>query len=81
MPKHEDMDFNHAPAWCDDCWNQEVQIRMITEIRRSNDLKERELLERQDEGWAEPKPRPQPKFILPPPQKIRRGGMNVSPRG
>ena len=78
MPKHEDMDFNHAPAWCDDCWNQEVQIRIITEIRRSNDLKERELLERQDEGWVEPKRTYRQPYIIPPkPTKTGKGGISL----
>ena len=81
IPKHEDMDFAHAPAWCDDCWNQEHQGRMLAEMRRANDLKEEELFSRRNGEWVDAKPRPRPTYVLPPPQQPqRRGGMKVDPR-
>jgi hypothetical protein len=82
MPKHEDMDFPHAPIHCDDCWEQEIQVRQLAEQRRGNDLKERELYLREQGEWVEQRPRPRPTYVLPPPpqQPQRRGGMSVEPR-
>ena len=78
MPKHEDMDFPHAPAWCDDCWGQEVQMRMLVEIRRANDLKERELLERLEPDRIEPKRIYRQPYILPPPKPTSTGKGGIS---
>jgi hypothetical protein len=81
MPRHEDMDFPHAAAWCDDCWGQEQQGRMLAEMRRANDLKDQELFMRQEGEWVDAKPRPRPTYVLPPPQQpVKRGGIRVDPR-
>ena len=85
MPTHELLDFPHAAAWCSDCREEEQRSQQITEMRRANDLKERELNLR--EGWAEAEPRrePKPRYIPPPPiltpaPKAQGGGMSVEPR-
>jgi hypothetical protein len=79
--RHEDLDFPHAPIHCDDCWEQEVQAKILTELRRGNDLKERELELREVGEWVEPRPRPRPTYVLPPPpqQPKRQGGINIDP--
>jgi len=83
--RHELLDFPHAAAWCSDCREEEQRSQQITEMRRANDLKERELNLR--EGWAasEPRPQPKPRYIPPPPAlpsapKVKGGGMSVEPR-
>ena len=88
MPTHEDLDFPHAAAWCDTCWEQEQRSQQTAEMRRANDLKEREISLREYGEWVEEPPRPRPTYVLPPPppaqQNARlrygqKGGMNVEP--
>jgi hypothetical protein len=81
MPRHEDLDFPHTAAWCDDCWAQGQRSQQIAEMRRANDLKERELYLREGGEWVEPKREPKPQYILPLPAAPKaRGGMSVEPR-
>jgi hypothetical protein len=83
MAKHEDLDFPHSPVWCDDCYREQQQARLIFETKRANDLKDRELYLREVGEWVEPRPQPRPQprpaYALPPPQTPRRGGMRVEP--
>jgi hypothetical protein len=83
MAKHEDLDFPHTRAHCDDCWDQGLQSQILAEMRRANDLKHEELLMKRGGQWVEEPPPPRPTYILPQqtqqkPQ--RRGGMSVDPR-
>jgi hypothetical protein len=81
MPRHRDLAFDHTPAWCDDCWEQEQRSRQTTEMRRANNLKQRELDLREWGEWVEPKREPMPRYILPLPAAPKaRGGMSVEPR-
>jgi len=82
MPKHEDLDFDHAPPWCDDCFDQQQRARQTADMERTNDLKLREIEVREGGNWAEPKPAPKPRYVLPtpPPAPTARGGMSVEPR-
>jgi len=90
MPRHEDLDYPHAVVWCGDCWEQEQHSQQLAELRRSNDLKERELDLREHGEWTEPKAAPRPRYVIPPPptpQPVNRlkwgqkGGMNIEPAG
>tara|TARA_R110002110_G_scaffold148286_4_gene339315 strand:+ start:9096 stop:9338 length:243 start_codon:yes stop_codon:yes gene_type:complete len=78
MPKHEDMDFPHTAVHCDDCWSQEQQGRMLSEMTRANDLKEKEMFMRTEGEWVEAKARPRPKYLLPPPQSTSTGKGGIS---
>ena len=62
--------------------NLNIQQEMLVEIRRSNDLKEKELFIRQEGEWVEAKARPRPKYLLPPPppQKLQKRGIKIEPR-
>jgi hypothetical protein len=81
MPKHDDLDFRHTAAWCDECWAQGQRGQQITEMRRANDLKERELDLRELGEWVEPKAAPRPRYTLPLPTAPNlTGGMSVEPR-
>ena len=88
MPRHEDLDFDHAPPACDDCWEQQQRGQYLSELRRSNDLKERELDLRDAGDWVEPAVPPRPRYVIPPPptpqpvNKLKwgqKGGMNIEP--
>ena len=82
MPKHEDMDFPHTAVHCDDCWRDAQQAEYLTEMRRANDLKEKELFMRDEGEFVEAKAKQRPKYLLPPPpQKSQtQGGINIEPR-
>ena len=82
MPKHEDMDYPHSPLWCDDCYREQREGNILSEMRRTNDLKERELGLREGGEWVEPRPRPRSTYVLPPitTDKKERGGMSIEPR-
>ena len=81
MPKHEDMDYRHSPLWYDDCYREQREGNVLSEMRRANDLKERELDLREVGEWVEPRPRPRPTYIVPPTtDKKERGGMSIEPR-
>ena len=82
MPRHEDLDYPHAVAWCGDCWEQEQHSQQRAELRRSNELKERELDMREHGEWTEPKAAPKPRYVPPmlPPAPSLTGGMSVEPR-
>ena len=84
-----DLDFPHAPAWCDACYTDARQGRMervqrdtLDELKRQNDLLEERL-----EYSGERRPRRQytPPSPPPPPppapeKKIPSGGADVRPR-
>ncbi len=81
MPRHRDLDFGHTAVWCDDCWDQEQRSQQTAELRRANDLKQRELDLREWGEWVEPKWQPKPKYVLPlPPAPRVTGGMSIEPR-
>ena len=82
MPRHEDMDYPHSPLWCDDCYREQREGNVLSEMRRTNDLKERELDLREVGEWVEPKPRPRPTYIVPPTtdKTQQKGGTFVEPR-
>ena len=83
MPRHEDMDFKHMPVHCDDCYREEREDKVLFEMRRANDLKERELDQREVGEWVEPRQQPRPTYIVPPSTTNKpkeRGGMNIEPR-
>ena len=82
MPRQEDLDYPHAVVWGGDCWEQEQHSRQLAEMRRANDLKERELDMREHDEWVEPKAAPKPRYVPPmlPPASNARGGMSVEPR-
>ena len=82
------FDYPHAAVWCPACWAEQQQGRVITEMRRANDLKQHELLLRDQRGeenyW---KPKPPPVKYVPtavkqqgPPKETKRGGMNIEPQ-
>jgi hypothetical protein len=76
------LDYPHAVVWCGDCWEQEQHSRQLAELRRANDLKERELDMREHDEWVEPKTAPKPRYVPPmlsPAPKVK-GGMSVEPR-
>ena len=87
MPKHSELDFPHAAAWCDDCWADSHRIAehrlgldTLGEMRRHNDLLE-ELLEQGGAYQRKPYRPYTPPLPLPPPtQPSRSGGLNVKPR-
>jgi hypothetical protein len=80
MPRHRDLDFDHTSVWCDDCWDQEQRRQQTAELRRTNDLKQREL-DLREWGESEPRREPRPRYILPPPPTPKvKGGMSVEPR-
>ena len=89
MPKHSELDFPHTAAWCDDCFAEEQRSRQTAELRRANDLKEHEILLRENPHWGEwveDKQQAKPKFIPPPTlpmpsaKPIVSGGMSVTAR-
>ena len=82
MPRHEDMDFPHSAAYCDDCYISRRDNQVLFEMRRANDLKERELDFREmgSDAWVEPTPRFRRTYVLPPPRPNSKGGTFVEPR-
>jgi hypothetical protein len=87
MPKHTDLDFDHAPQACDDCWEQRLFGQYVAELTRSNQIRERELDLLEYGGAERPRARP-PTYVVPPPpppqmiNKMRwgqKGGMNIEP--
>ena len=88
MPKHSELDYNHAAVWCDDCFAEEQRSRQTAELRRANDLKEHEILLRENPHfgeWVEDKQQDKPKYVPPPtppmpPKPVVSGGMSVEPR-
>ena len=82
------MDYPHAPVWCPACWAEQQQGQVITEMRRANDLKERELLLRDqrsdDENYWRPTPKPvrYTPALTPPVQQQNEkgGGIGIEPR-
>jgi hypothetical protein len=78
------LDYPHAPVWCPACWAEQQQDQVITEMRRANDLKEQELLlrDQHDDGW---RPAPKPVRYIPPmttpaQQHNEKGGIGIEPR-
>ena len=53
-------------------------MRMLAEIRRANDLKERELLERLEPDRIEPKRIYRQPYIIPPPKPTSTGKGGIS---
>jgi hypothetical protein len=77
MPRHADLDFPHLPVHCSDCWEDEKRGRVLVEMRRANDLKERELEILNTREYPESRPR----YTPPPPvPKLQKGGINIEPR-
>jgi len=80
-----DLNYAHAPVWCDACWEdarqartETIQRETLVELRRRNELLEEEL-ELEYSGMRRPRREPPPP--PPPPEKINNsGGMNVRPR-
>ena len=80
MPKHCDLDFPHAPVWCDDCRTESREYDVLFEMRRANDLKQRELDFREFDGaWIQSSPRPRPFYVVPPKTEQPKGGQFVDP--
>ena len=80
MPRHEDLDFPHSSVHCDNCWDDQQRGKVLVEMRRANDLKEKEL-----ESLADLEYRPQRTYkpYTPPPlpvPKLQKGGINIEPR-
>ena len=81
------FDYPHAAVWCPACYAEQQQGHVLTEMRRANDLKQQELLlrdQRSEDDWR-PAPKPVryvPAPVKPPeqPKQTRRGGMNVEPQ-
>ena len=80
------LDYPHAPVWCPACYAEQQQDRMVTEMRRANDLKAQELelrSQRSEDDW---RPAPKPVRHIPTPvrqeqpKQTRKGGMNVEPK-
>ena len=83
-----ELNYAHAPVWCDVCWEDARQIRSektqretLVELKRRNELLEEEL-ELEYRGMRRPRREPP----LPPPpvqypkKPIAKGGMSVQPR-
>ena len=68
MPNSCWLDYPHAPVWCPDCRSEAREYEVLFEMRRANDLKQRELDFREVDGeWIKPEPRRRT-FILPEPK-------------
>ena len=84
MSTCERYDFPHAPVWCPECHARESQSIIAREMRRANDLKEREVLAKEKGYWQEEPPPPRPTIYRPPipaPEKPKPiGGTNIEPR-
>ena len=82
--RHELLDFPHASEWCNECYEQQQRGQQTAQLRRANDLKERELDLRERGDWVEPRAQPRPRYIPPPPALPSApkagGGMSVEPR-
>ena len=83
MSTCERYDFPHAPVWCPECHARESQSIIAREMRRANDLKEREItakekgfLQEPEVRWVRPKYTPPPRQIEPPKPK-RKGAISV----
>ena len=85
MPKHEDMDFAHAPAWCDDCYDQRQRNRHI-EVLEALVEKVTSLIydaaNRDDlrDDWSEHRKWRVPQPPLIPAPKVQKGGINIEPK-
>jgi hypothetical protein len=85
MSTCERYDFPHAPVWCPECHARESQSIIAREMRRANDLKEREVIAKEQGYWQEPEVRvvrqytPPARVEQPKPQS--KGGMNIEPIG
>jgi hypothetical protein len=82
MPRHEDLDFPHAPVHCADCWDDQQRGKVLAEMSRANELKEKEL---NSYDLTDPEYRPQRTYkpYTPPPlpvPKLQKGGINIEPR-
>ena len=86
------MDFPHAALWCPACYAEVQQSQVITEMRRANDLKQQELLlrDQRDDDW---RPAPKPVQYVPPRPAVSKttvlnpivpndktGGISIEPR-
>ena len=79
MPQHHELDFKHAPVWCDDCRSEDRQDKVLFEMIRANDLKQRELDFREFDGeWIQSTPRRRA-YVMPPITEPPRGGQFVAP--
>ena len=79
----ERFDFPHAPVWCPECYAKESQTIIAREAIRANDLKEREVLAKEQGLWREPPPVQVVRQYTPPPAPINTsqlGGISIEPR-
>jgi hypothetical protein len=81
-----DLNYAHAPVWCDACWEDTRQARMETiqretlaELKRRNELLEEEL-DLQYSGMRRPRREPLPPLVQYPKKPVAKGGMSVQPR-
>ena len=83
------LDYPHAAVWCPACWAEQQQGQVITEMRRANDLKQQELLlrDQREDDVVYRKPQPHPVRYIPattPPSpeapNTEKGGIGIEPR-
>ena len=85
MPVCE-LNYAHAPIWCDACWADARQARMeiiqretLAELKHRNDLLE-EQLDLEHKGMRRPRREAPPPPVQHPNKPIAKGGMSVQPR-
>ena len=80
MPRHEDLDFEHKPVHCDDCWADYIEVRKLKAMERANELKQEELYQKERAGWVDA-PLPKPvyrQYTLPETQSNKgKGGVRI----
>ena len=78
------LDYPHAPVWCDACYSQQQQARVLAEMRRTNDLKEKELELRMLGEWVNTEQAPRRVYVQATPRPVETpktiGGTNIEPR-
>ena len=83
MTTCERYDFPHAPVWCPECYARESQSVIAQEMKRANDLKEREVLAKEQGFWQEPEIKVVRPYVPPtrvePRKQLSKGGMNIEP--
>ena len=60
MTKHEDLDFPHAAAWCDECSQKQTALDTLDEMKKQSKLRERQIVLKEielDIGPQDPPPR------------------------
>jgi hypothetical protein len=78
------MDFKHEHIWCQHHYDSDIQRLIAFEMRRANDLREREVTLRTKGYWQEEPPTPRPPIYRPPLPATDKtkpiGGTNIEPR-